>query len=615
MEAQGQAAQPDIGTRPTDPWRAFLTPGDGADFLTGWLAIAGGRVANATAGVLFLRGDGGRLGLAARWHVSDDGLPAYGTVAEAVMRQPEPVLQRGDAGTLLGYPIDMAGRVEGILVLSLTTHPGASQMRALMRELHWSCGWIEARLAQGQAALGRRQAETAQLLTALLAACDGHVRFDGAALALVNAIPELTGFDTAALGMVRRRRIRLEALSRAPTFGRKTDRARAYEAAMDETLGQGDAVAVPARPDGRRMIDTAHRLLSRDLGAGALISAPMLVRGETVGVLLLERGADDGEAAHLAADTLDELRLIAAALAPLLKAKHDERRLVSGRLRDWAGRGLTAILGRRPVFALGAVVLALVLVLPFVIPTELRVRADATVEGALQQAAIAPVDGFIAEAPVRAGQEVTEGMVMARLDDRDLALEAAANAARIGEARQTLREALAEGNRAAAAVANADVSEALAAAELTAARLARLTITAPIDGLVVSGDLSQRIGGPVSRGDILFEVAQQSGWRLRIDVSEYDLGLVAPGASGQAVLAGLPDTPVPFTVITIAAVSDPGEGENRFRVEADVTAPPLGLRPGLQGTAKIDAGQTTLANAWLRGTGVRLRLLLWRIIP
>ncbi|MDX1784645.1 MAG: HlyD family efflux transporter periplasmic adaptor subunit, partial [Roseovarius sp.] len=223
--------------------------------------------------------------------------------------------------------------------------------------------------------------------------------------------------------------------------------------------------------------------------------------------------------------------------------------------------------------------------------------------------------GFLAEAPARAGQQVRAGDLLARLDSSDLELEAAAATARIGEARQALREALAEGDRAAAAVANADLSEALAAADLTAARLARLSITAPIDGLIVSGDLSQRIGAPVSRGDTLFEVARQDGWRLRIDVSEYDLGLVQPGQVGRAVLAGLPDDPVPFSVQSIAAVSDPGEGENRFRIEALVTDPPAGLRPGLQGVAKIEAGSTSLAHAWLRGSLVRAKLLLWRWVP
>ncbi|MDF1855738.1 HlyD family efflux transporter periplasmic adaptor subunit [Pseudooceanicola sp.] len=610
-EASTAAARP----APADPWRAFLDPVDGAEFLQGWLAIAANRIATAQAGALFLRGDGGRLGLAARWQVAEAETDRLVTLAEAMLRKPEPLLQRGESDTLLGYPIDSGGTVQGILVLALGQHPNGAAMRALMRELHWSCGWIEARLMQGQAALGRKQASSAQLLTGLLAACESHARFDGAALALVNAIPDLTGFDIAAIGMQRRGRVRLEALSRVAAFGRKAQAVAAYEAAMDEALAQGVPVTWPAPEAGRQMIDAAHRLLARDLGAGALISAPLLVRGQPVGVLLLERGRAGDAAVALADGTAEELQLVAAALAPLLKAKYDERRLLSGRLRDWAGRGLGAVFGRRPAISLATLTLALALTLPFLIQTGLRVRAEATLEGAEQQAAVAPVDGFLAEAPARAGQQVRAGDRLARLDSRDLTLEAAAAAARIDEARQALRAALSEGDRAAAAIATADLAEARAAADLTAARLARLTITAPIDGLIVSGDLSQRIGAPVSRGDTLFEVARQDGWRLRIEVSEFDLGLVATGQLGRAVLAGLPDRPVPFTVQSIAAVSDPGDGENRFRIEALVNDPPAGLRPGLKGVAKIEVGRSSLAHAWLRGTLVRLKLLSWRWLP
>ncbi|MDX1785953.1 MAG: hypothetical protein R3210_07465, partial [Roseovarius sp.] len=364
MQDQGKTqdrAQPDDGIQtpvvaaPADPWRAFLDPSDGAAYLAGWLAISADRIAGAEGGVLFLRGDGGRLGVAALWQVAEDQTDAYVTLAEALLRKPEPLLQRREDHTFLGYPIDSGGIVQGILVLSLTKHPDGAAMRALMRELHWSCGWIEARLMQGQAALGRKQASSAQLLTDLLAACDAHARFDGAALALVNAIPDLTGFDIAAIGMLRRGRVRLEALSRVAAFDKRTEAVAAYEAAMDEAVAQAGCVVWPTREGARQMIDVAHRALARDLGAGALISAPLLVRGQAVGVLLLERRREGDEAVALAEGTQDELRLVAAALAPLLKAKYDERRLVSGRLRDWAGRGLSAVLGRRPALALGAI--------------------------------------------------------------------------------------------------------------------------------------------------------------------------------------------------------------------------------------------------------------------
>ena len=51
---------------------------------------------------------------------------------------------------------------------------------------------------------------------------------------------------------------------------------------------------------------------------------------------------------------------------------------------------------------------------------DYRVSAPAIVEGAVQRAVVAPFEGYIATAGVRAGQQVEEGALLARLDDREL---------------------------------------------------------------------------------------------------------------------------------------------------------------------------------------------------
>ncbi|MDN5788001.1 hypothetical protein [Pseudorhodobacter sp.] len=231
-----------------DPWRAFLEPQSAAEFLAGWLAIAAERLENTRGAVLFLRGDGGRLGLAAHWRMPEPDA-SFTTLAEALARSPEPLMKREDGRSLLGYPVEVAGELQAILVLVLSKHPDGPAFRRLMRELHWSGGWLENRIWQGQSALGRRQSASAQLVLDLLSAAAEHRRFDGAALALVNAVPEVTGLHQAAIGMVRRRRVRLEAISRMASFSRRSERARIWEAAMDEAYSQADIVTLPL-PEG-----------------------------------------------------------------------------------------------------------------------------------------------------------------------------------------------------------------------------------------------------------------------------------------------------------------------------------------------------------------------------
>lgn len=595
-------------------WQRFLTPESGAAFLEGWLALALRRISGARGGVLFLRGEGDAFGIAARQGIDAEQLGAVQDFATRLSREPQAQIEaRPDGGALAGYPVLADGTLQALLVVDVAPR-NAAALRAVLREMHWVTGWIDARLWQGRAALRSQQVATARLVLDLLAAADEHPRFHGAALALVNALPRLTGFDGAAIGMMRRGRVRLEALSDSATFERRAETVREIEAAMDEAIAQDDAVHVPP-PEGGTRIDLAHRRLATRLGAGAILTVPLPVRGAAVGALLLEKARADETPVALDRDAVEQSRLAAAAIAPVLKLKLDDRRWISGRGRDLLGRGATAVLGRRPAMTLAAMVLVAAVAAVFIIRAPMRIAGDAALEGREQRAAVSLVDGFLREARVKAGDEVRAGDVLVTFDDRDLQLELDRAEAAEAQAQQAVRSALSEGDRAAAAKARAELDEAAAARALALARIARLTVTAPIDGLVVSGDLSQRLGAPVSRGEVLFEIARLDAYRIRIDVSEYDLAPVRSGQTGSLVLNALPGQPVPFEVVTISSVSEPGDAENRFRLEARVTDLPAAARPGMEGVAKIDTGEASLAWIWFRGTVRRAQLFLWRWLP
>jgi hypothetical protein len=259
--------------------------------------------------------------------MQDEHMQAFEMAASKILAKLEPLIQPQDENTLVAYPVSIENKLQAVLVLALSIKTD-SRLRGLMRELHWATGWIEAQLWRGQAALGKKQVASAKLTLDLMAALEQHERFDAAALSIVNAVPDLTGFDHAALGIMKRGRVRMEAFSRAATFKRKADHIADYEAAMDEAVAQGDCVVYPQTSDGRTMIDLAHRHLARRVGAGAIVSAPLIVRGTLIGSLLLEKKRKDDEVVRIDVDTLEDIRLAAATLAPVIDAKVKERRLM-----------------------------------------------------------------------------------------------------------------------------------------------------------------------------------------------------------------------------------------------------------------------------------------------
>src|SRR4029078_4929554 len=110
---------------------------------------------------------------------------------------------------------------------------------------------------------------------------------------------------------------------------------------------------------------------------------------------------------------------------------------------------------------------------------------------------------------------------------RDLRLEQTRWSSELEQAERKYRVALAEQDRAAMAVLAAQVNQAEAQLQLVEARLARSSVAAPFDGVVVSGDLSQLLGTPVEQGKVLFEVAPLDRYRVILEVDERDIGYLA----------------------------------------------------------------------------------------
>ena len=71
---------------------------------------------------------------------------------------------------------------------------------------------------------------------------------------------------------------------------------------------------------------------------------------------------------------------------------------------------------------------------------------------------------------------------------------------------------------------------------------ARTRLVAPFDGVVVKGDLTQSLGSPVAKGDVLFEVAPLDGYRVILSIDERDISDVREGGRGR--LAKSRDTPL-----------------------------------------------------------------------
>jgi RND family efflux transporter MFP subunit len=504
----------------------------------------------------------------------------------------------GEPGRILSLPLAGGQGALGALAISVQGGPeGADE--ALLRDLERAAATLAGALQGTHAAHPRAAGATLLQLQALLL---GPQPLEQGASALASELASTLGFERVSLGLIRRTGLRVIALSHGAEFAPRQGLIQALAGAMQEAIDQGVSIAYPLSPETPPRIVQAHHALAAQ-GPGRLLCVPLVSAGEPIGALCFERSAEIG------AESVRTIEQLACVLAPLIELKQRAEQPWHVRAREavGAGWGRRSVRARRLAWVAG---LAAALLLASV-PVAYRIGAPARLEGAVQRVLVAPTDGYLHAAHVRPGDSVSAGQLLVELAQQDLLLQARRWEAELNQHENSAAAALARADRAQYALSQARAAEAGAQLELARAQLARSQLSAPIDGLVIKGDLSQSLGAPVQRGEVLLTLAPREAFRLIIEVDERDIGAVALAQRGQLALSALPGERLAFTVTRISPVSVTHEGRNAFEVEAAFDAPPAGLRPGLEGVAKIEAGSQPLAWIITHRWAEWLSLKLW----
>ena len=601
-------AQPNPDDGASDDWQRLTDASDAASYCRAWLTLQCGQLNGVRSALLLLESDSKTFVPAAVWPGEQTDVTYLGPIAELCLRERSGQIERQSAAqghVFVGYPIDLDGQIAGAVVLDLTPRPDGELQMAL-QALHWGCGRLEGILFQRKLDQHKVSGQRATLALELVTGLGEQSRLDDAAIWLANELASRLNCERVAIGLSKDARVKLQAMSGSAWFERKTDFVIALENAMEEAIDQGCSVGWPAAATASGVIAVAHQDLVK---AGAAYTVLLQVRGIAIGAICCQVSAPR-DAAFVAA-----LEAVAALVAPQLALRRELSSWLTGAWIARLGDLLQALKDpRRPSFRIGAGVLATALLLAIFAQGEYRVAARSVVEGEVQRAIVAPFEGFVASARIRAGQSVKAGEVLAKLDDRDLLLERQKWLSESEQAERKYRDALAKHERANARILSAQLAQASAQLALAEDKLLRASLTAPFDGVVVSGDLSQMLGSPVEKGKLLFEVAPLDAYRVVLKVAEEDIRYIRPDQTGEIVLAGLSERSLPFTVKNIG-VASAEDGQNLFRVEAQLSNAASPLRPGMEGVGKIGVGERRYLWIWTHSFFDWLSLKLWHWMP
>lgn len=243
-----------------------------------------------------------------------------------------------------------------------------------------------------------------------------------------------------------------------------------------------------------------------------------------------------------------------------------------------------------------------------------------TVEARVQSAIGFEVAGTLVDLMADQGDRVAKGQVLARLGDGEQRAVVAQTEAALTQARARLERAravreqkasvdqrrralerkgtvsieAAEDARAAADIAAADVSVAVADVEASRAlldrerqRLAKFTLVAPYDGVVVKRD--RELGAAVVAGVPIFTVVDPATVWVRSYVDEARAGRLTPGQIVRVTLRSLPGRDFDGRVARIDIEADRVSEERIVHVAFDAIPEPFHL--GEQAEIVVEDGQ------------------------
>lgn len=491
---------------------------------------------------------------------------------------------------VIAAPLTRDGRVRGVVNLLLVA-PALDDIQPFVAVLQTSLGFLHYALLHDEARSNRQAVEQTAAMVELTSLAAAAPFFDDAVRVVADRVQKHLGCHVAALGLAGRKRVKLAALSGAEHFDAWGSATGMMEAAMHEAVVTGRKVSWPRAPElnpaGADLSDAAHQELHHALDLVRVCSVPLRrADGPVLAVMLLMWRADRPPPPE--AD-----RFLAAAAPHLGSLLEALRRADPGNARKWwfhlwgrLGRWRKAL-----ILAVGAALLALL-----ALPVPFPVKVDGVVEPEVRRVVSAQFDGILKESLVKPGSLVAKDDLLAVMDDQQLLWRRAELVAARDRAIRQRDLAMADPRAPVAAAQMAQLEADGFELELRLVEFKRqnLELRAPIDGMVLVGDLERARGIPVRQGEALFEVGPVDRMIVELMIPAYDISLVEVGNELLLRLASFPGRSWTAQINRIRPQAETVEGRSVFVAEAALAPDEAALLAGMKGRASIQTARAPL---------------------
>lgn len=449
--------------------------------------------------------------------------------------------------------------------------------------------------------------------------------------ALSNLPTRALGFDRCAVALDDGGRRRLRAVSGMGKVDRADAEMKSLESLMEWTAVRGERVIVQEEPAGTGAGEgtvtaeppeaaaqtAAHRELA---GARSLLMMPLSDDQGLLGVISFESGT---------AGFVDERHLEGAAIlanqatVALRNAQLYAEVPLIGFLKPLrAGLARAGTLPRRRLAGWSILAMLLLAVLVFG-RWHLKIPGIVTVLPSRVVLVSAHVRGVIRDiGPYHEGDRVPKGAVLARIEANDLTLRLNEAAAREESALRNMTRLQAQGRASDLSLARVELERWRNERQFLAQRIDEASLRAPIDGVLLTPRMEERLGELLDVGGVLCTLAETDSLRVEIAVAEPNADvLVRRGGDGDGPMEAalkfnaFPADDYRARIRKVRSAAEMVEGARSLVAEGEIVGAAAGradsLKPGMTGYARIDAGSRRLIAIMLRKPYRFLRSLIW----
>lgn len=357
----------------------------------------------------------------------------------------------------------------------------------------------------------------------------------------------------------------------------------AMKAVLDEAIIRGECGSWPPLPG-----NNTHQLIANKKFAGrdsVVISTPLTNQmDEFVGALAIVAGRQQIANPNLSNFVSSLSKPLGSTLATV--QSHQGTR-VSRLLRKAFSRSNRS----KRLVVFGALVLgALMLCTPW----TYSVSGDATLEPVARSYCVAPHDGMLKNTFAEPGDLVRSEQLLAEMDGREILWELAGVAADRSRASKQRDVYLAKQETSDALMAGLEVQRLENQETLLKFKESNLRMSSPIEGIILSGSLDRRENYPVTKGQLLYEIAPLDALRLEIAVPAEEVRHIQLDDEIRVFFDGFGMNAVAASVTRIHPRAEIRNDDNVFIVESLIPNQDLALRPGMAAVAKIETRRHTI---------------------